>query len=346
MSTGVAVVGCKPINVGSRLCRDEHQGFVKLRTVIRRSVLPIAATLLSMREDHRSGLAYLEAVTSLHQRVRVAHPTSGLYEAAEFDWWWSIPRPTDAFPQLFWFDDDDQPTAAVITTDFGDGTSALYDSPTIVVCVLPDAEADLALVGHVVDRGLANARSNGIEAVELEVGQTDEVMRQVLFDRGFAVKGDGLVNCWMEADDRPEVSPLEDGYRLVSRVETAGRPHHMTDGQRRAQVEERLQQTSLYRPDLDLVVLDGDDNPAAYGMFWHDPVSATGVVEPMRTHDDHQQRGLARHLLTAGVDLLARAGAERISIGYEPDNPASGHLYRSVGFVPHGQSDLVAGPTG
>lgn len=35
----------------------------------------------------------------------------------------------------------------------------------------------------------------------------------------------------------------------------------------------------------------------------------------------------ARDILTTGVDPLARAGAERISIGYEPDNPASGHLH-------------------
>lgn len=298
-----------------------------------------------MREQHLSGPAYLGAVTSLLQRVRVAHPTSGLYEAAELHWWWTIPRPTDEFPQLFWFDDDDQPAAAVIITDFGDGTSALYDSPTMVVSVLPEAEADRDWVDHVVGRGLANARSQGIEAVELEVGQTDEVMRQVLFDRGFVVKGDGLVECWIDAADRPEISPLHEGYRLVSRTETTDRPHHMLDGARRAKVEQRLQQSTLYHPDLDLLILDQDGEPAAYGMFWHDPVSATGVVEPMRTHDGHQQRGLARHLLTAGLDRLAAAGAERISIGYEPDNPASGHLYRSVGFVPDVQTDLVAGPT-
>jgi predicted N-acetyltransferase YhbS len=109
---------------------------------------------------------------------------------------------------------------------------------------------------------------------------------------------------------------------------------------RRPDVEQRLQQTSLYRSDLDLVVLDANDEVAAYGLFWYDPVTATGVVEPMRTLDDHQRRGLARHLLTSGLDLLAEAGAERISIAYHPDNPASGHLYRSVGFEPYRQTDV------
>lgn len=68
-------------------------------------------------------------------------------------------------------------------------------------------------------------------------------------------------------------------------------------------------------------------------------------VEPMRTEDDHQRRGLARHVLTAGVALLASAGAQRIKIVYDPDNPASGHLYRSVGFEPHRYTDVLAGPT-
>jgi predicted N-acetyltransferase YhbS len=113
------------------------------------------------------------------------------------------------------------------------------------------------------------------------------------------------------------------------------RPHHMTNaGRNHPDVEPRLRQTSLYRPDLDLVIHDSQDSVAAYGLFWHDPVSATGLVEPMRTEEDHQQRGLARHILTAGIDLLAAAGAERIKICYELDNPASKSLYLSAGFEP------------
>jgi RimJ/RimL family protein N-acetyltransferase len=107
-------------------------------------------------------------------------------------------------------------------------------------------------------------------------------------------------------------------------------------------VEERLSQTSLYRPDLDLVVLDGDDRGAAYGLFWFDPETATGLVEPMRTEDDHQRRGLSIHILTAGIDLLAEAGAMRIKIGFEPDNHASRGLYLSAGFHPVMQCATVS----
>ena len=112
-----------------------------------------------------------------------------------------------------------------------------------------------------------------------------------------------------------------------------------------AEVEQRLQQTSLYRPDLDLVVLDQDNEAAAYGLFWLDPVTRTGLVEPMRTEDDHQRRGLARHVLTTGVDRLAAAGAERIKICFDPDNPGASHLYLDVGFEPVKECVIVSRPS-
>jgi ribosomal protein S18 acetylase RimI-like enzyme len=109
--------------------------------------------------------------------------------------------------------------------------------------------------------------------------------------------------------------------------------------------EPRLKQTSLYRPDLDLAVYDEHGNVAGYGLCWYDPATTVGAIEPMRTEDEHQQRGIARHILTCGIDRLAQAGATRIKICFEPDNPAFGHLYRSAGFEPHRENDIFAGPT-
>ena len=297
----------------------------------------------AMREQHRVGADYLKAVTELLQRMRSAHPTKGMFEAAEIQFWWSTPRWTDKFEQLFWFDDDGRPEAAAFVTDFGDGTSLVYDEPTLVLVVMPEAAPEW--VEHVLERGLAHIGERGIEAVELEVDQTDDVLLNALSGRGFAMKVQGaVVEAWLNTEARPEISPLSKGYRLLSRVDTLQRPHHMTHP-KRPDVEQRLQETSLYRPDLDLFILDAEDNVAAHGLCWYDPVTATGVVEPMRTADDHQRRGLARHILTSGVELLARAGVKRVKIGYEPDNPASSHLYLNVGFEPVKQTDLFAGRT-
>ena len=293
----------------------------------------------SLREEHLVGLDYLEAVTALLQRARGAHPTAGLYEAADLQWWWRTPRSTDDLPQLFWFDHLGRPDAAVIATDWGDRMA-------LDPFVMPDATADR--VAHVMERGLAHARAAGFETVGLEVDRADDVLREVLVGHGFAIEDGGVVETWLAADARPEISPLHEGYRLSSRVDTIERPHHMISAKRNfPDVEPRLRQTSLYRPDLDLVVHDSGDEVAAYGLFWYDPETATGLVEPMRTEDEHQRRGLARHVLTTGVDLLVEAGAERIKICYEPDNPASQGLYLSAGFEPDRQTVVYSGrPSG
>lgn len=111
-------------------------------------------------------------------------------------------------------------------------------------------------------------------------------------------------------------------------------------GRNGAQVAKRLGQTSLYRKDLDLVIVDSTGEPVAYGLFWYDPSTKVGLVEPMRTDESHQRRGLARHILTTGINRLVDAGATRIKISYEQDNPASGSLYLDVGFVPTSTTSL------
>lgn len=276
-------------------------------------------------ERRLTGLDHVVAATALLQRQRAAHPTAGLYEAADVQWRWRAPRPSDARPQLFWFDDDDRPVAAVILT-------AWLARTTLDVLVLPGSGPDW--VRHVVDRGVGELTDPELHWLICEADPDDEAMVAALEANGFTEGDEAVVEAWLDAADRPPASPLADGYRLSSRAEQSGLHHMVVNGRNPPETEERLRQTSLYRADLDLVVLAPDGMPAAYGLFWYDPVTGTGLVEPMRTEDDHQRRGLARHVLTAGVDRLAAAGAERIKICYEPDNPASGHLYRDVGFRP------------
>ncbi len=292
--------------------------------------------VLHLSEQSSVGINALATVTTLLQRARNAHPTKGLYEAADLQWWWAQgSHLTDSAPQLFWVDDHGRPEAAVITTEWSYGVQ-------LDPIFLPDATPELMLA--VVERGLEQARARGLEKVQLEVDRIDDVLRDVLSDRGFDIEEGGYVETWMDAEARPEVSPLREGFRVASRLDAKPIPHHFIK-RNGVDVEQLLLQTSLYRPDLDLVVLDRDDHVAAYGLFWFDPVTSTGMVEPMRTEDNHQRRGLARHLLTAGIEQLSAAGAERIKICFELSNPASSSLYPSVGFKPVKQTDMFEGPT-
>jgi len=288
-----------------------------------------------VREQQLFGLDYLREVTALLQRVRLAHPTSGLYEAADFQWWWRKPRATDSLPQIFWFDDTGVVQAAMIATDWG-GTFGL--DPIVMPAAPP------GMIERLVDRGLAHFEEAGLGPARIVIDAADDQMIGLLAGYGYTSLEDEIVESWIAAEARPEVSPLAPGYRLASRVETQGTPHHMIP-RNGPVVEERLQQTSLYRADLDLVVLDAHEEVAGYGLFWFDPVSETGLVEPMRTEDAHQRRGLARHILTSGIDFLSLAGAKRIKIGFEPSNAASKGLYLDVGFEPIRQCAVASRPS-
>lgn len=281
-----------------------------------------------------TGIEGVRSTTALLQRVRCADPLAGMFEAADFQWWWRKPRSTDDRPQLFWVDDQGRPEAAVIATDWG-------DSVGLELLLLPDAAPDFRV--HVLDKGLAHAAEQEYSPVHFTVATDDTAMVAALADRGFTNLEPELVETWLDASDRPDISPIADGYRLVTRVDTASGQHHMTK-RGEPDVERRLRQTSLYRRDLDLVVLDAHGHPAAYGLFWYDPVSSTGLVEPMRTEDDHQRRGLARHVLTSGIPRLVEAGATRIKICYSDSNPGAKGLYLDVGFVPTRTCWTVSAP--
>lgn len=267
-----------------------------------------------------TGLSRLEAVSTLLQRRRNDHATAGNFEAADLQWWWRTPRPTDDQPQPCWFDPDG-PVAAVTATQWREGVG-------LDVHVLPSlADEDTAHVW---------AAAFDLVADEARVfagcSDDDALAASLLTDHGYVLVDDGGVSGWMGAANAPSVSPLADSYRLQSRADCFDGPHPLV-ARNGPDVEDRLRQTSLYRPDLDLVVLTEADDCAGYTLCWHDPVTRIGLVEPMRTEDGHQRRGLARHLLTSALRRLVDLGAKRIRISWKADNQASSALYRDVGFL-------------
>ena len=85
------------------------------------------------------------------------------------------------------------------------------------------------------------------------------------------------------------------------------------------QVEARLRQCSLYDPALDVAAETADGQVGGYALFWFDPVTQVGMFGAMRVEDEYQRRGLARAMLTAGLDRLASRGARRLKVSYATD---------------------------
>lgn len=283
------------------------------------------------RVSEQSGMSYLTEVTALLQRARNEHPTKGLWEAADRQWWWRTPRSTDDQSHPFWYDEHG-PVAAAVTTEWRSAT-------WLDLLTLPSVEA--SVLREVFARG--RSLNTDLASVEMLVDDEDEALIGLLSDAGFHQES-GDVTAWMAAATAPEVSALPDGYTLHSRATSASTVHHFAQ-RNGPDAENRLRQTSLYRPDLDLFVVDRHGEVAAYGLFWNDSVTRVGLVEPMRTEQAHQGRGLARHVLTSGIQKLVAAGSHRIKVSYDADNQSAVALYLGAGFRPTMTCSLWAATT-
>jgi GNAT superfamily N-acetyltransferase len=144
----------------------------------------------------------------------------------------------------------------------------------------------------------------------------------------------------MEAELRPPVTQV-DGFVLVDRTARLHRPHPMIVRNGEG-VEPRLRQCSLYDQTLDLAVEDTAGRLAGYALFWFDHTTLVGLLEPMRVEDKYRRRGVARMLLTHGLDRLARKGARRVKVGFETD--AARNLYLASGFVQTSVDRLLLRP--
>jgi ribosomal protein S18 acetylase RimI-like enzyme len=267
----------------------------------------------------RVGPKRLALATKLLQRVRLADATAGVWEAADVQWWSRTPRRSDGLAMPFW-SDDNGPVAAVLLTDW---TTAWGLDVLRVRDRAPDIDELWEEAGDVMIAA-------GHERYESLVREDDDELVSRLASAGFE-PGERAWLAWMDPAERPRVTELPDGYRLVDRAQNGSRPHSMV-ARSGHDVEERLRRCSLYDPALDLAVQAADGSFAGYALFWADPVTGVGLLEPMRVEDAHARRGLARAMLTEGLDRLVRRRMTRLKVGFETE--AARGLYVGAGFRP------------
>lgn len=275
---------------------------------------------MKLLQRHATGLEYLHLVTGLLQRIRLDSAEHGIWEAADLQWAWRGDQHAEPNGATFLIGDDDKPVAAVVISNR-------------LSCDLIFGPVDSHLLSEMWSAAEAALATMADGPIEMAVRDDDAATISIAMEAGFIADDDVAVSCWLDAGDRPQISDLASGYRMLSRADKSSTPHHMIK-RSGEHVAERLKECSLYDPSMDLFVEAPDGSVAAYALFWPDPVTGVGLVEPVRTEDDHQNRGLARHMLTAGVELLAAVGCARMKITYMDDNPVSKHIYRSAGFRP------------
>jgi GNAT superfamily N-acetyltransferase len=272
---------------------------------------------VALRREMLRGRERLNATTTVLQRARLAGPPGDMWEAADVQWWWRRPRPTDELALPVWFDGTGPVAAAGLTAWGSTWETGVFAVPSVV-----DREEVWAAT-------LEAAAGQRWESLRVLVFGDDKLMADFARRSGFAATDQLSGTTWMDSGGRLPVAQGE-GFTVVDRSAQGDRPHPMI-ARNGELVEQRLRQCSLYDPTLDLAVEDTQGEVAGYALFWFDPVTLVGVVEPMRVLDDYQRRGLARLLLANGLDRLARKGALRLKVGFETD--AARNLYLGAGFI-------------
>ena len=262
-----------------------------------------------------SGLERLHATSTVLQRARSIDPLAGMWEAADLQWWWRRPRISDDISLPVWFDELGPVAAAGITAWDDDWQLDIFRSDPAVTSE------------EIWTETLAIALQHAPTSLHVLIHDDDAVC-DLVERSGFVLSDEISGSMWMSAEQRSPVTNV-DGFTIVDRASTVERPHPMIERNGSA-VQERLRQTSLYDPTLDLAVTSNDGDVAGYALFWFDPTTRTGLLEPMRVEDAFQRRGLARMLITHGLDRLVGKGALRIKVGFESD--AARALYLGTGF--------------
>lgn len=273
---------------------------------------------VSVKEVRARGFDRLRLATSLLQRARLADPLTGMWEAADVQWWWRTPRRSDEVEQLFWLDDEG-PVAGVLLTSTAD--DSWQCDPVFVpgLGLEPDVVWDRALEqAEHVSTGFVVPVSD--DSIYVQAARRSGLSPDYRDSTG-----------WLDATDRPAVSAPADGFTLVDRTQRLDVPHHMRHRNGHS-VQQRLEQCSLYDPGLDLAVKTAEGRVAGYSLYWFDPRTKVGLVEPVRVEGEFQRRGLASAMLTAGIDRLVARGAERVKISY--GSQAAAGTYQGVGFRP------------
>lgn len=213
----------------------------------------------------------------------------------------------------------------------------------------PELEEEMLTVA---EEHLAAPQPTGTRRLCVWAMADDAHRQELLVRRGYA-KESWAESQWRRRLDSPLVpAPLAPGYtmrslgdglELLERCYASGLGFHEGDIQvavdNRADVTwyRNIQFAPLYRRDLDLVAVAPDGSIAAFCAIWFDDVTRSAYFEPVATVPAHQRRGLAKALMSEGLQRLQRMGALTAFVsGY---SAAANALYQAVMGNDHATSE-------
>ena len=175
------------------------------------------------------------------------------------------------------------------------------------------------------------------------VFEYDVHRQRILEERGYQKMTYGGVIRHLRLGQQPLAKPnLAEGYTLRSTDPENGRDAQQIADLLNAsfnrtfhnalEYQQFTRRATCFHSELDLVAVAPDGRFAAYVGIPYDDYNKRGIFEPVCTHPDHRQKGLAKALMQEGLHRLKAWGAIDVVVETGDMIPAN-LLYNSLGFT-------------
>jgi GNAT superfamily N-acetyltransferase len=271
--------------------------------------------------------AYLAKVTQFMTDCRRRAVLAGLWDAADFHWWWRDGGYDNPDHQLFFEADSGQTAGFVLLSE-------RYE--TFDYEMLPGLE-ETEIGARIFSTGLSWLKERLGEpgrspSATFFVRDSHSSLRNMAEEAGFRASDRSYVQTVRQLSAPLPTAELPASYRLraVRDIDLAdGRPPVL-----RISPEQfsRVRESPMYQPENHLVVTDGNERAVAECIYWADDASGVGLFEPVETLAEHRSSGFGRALLVEGLRRMARSGLKLAKVSHYNDNVAAAALYGSVGY--------------
>jgi ribosomal protein S18 acetylase RimI-like enzyme len=274
--------------------------------------------VIEHRTCHRRDVGTL--LVAMSEWPHPARPAAGLHIG---DLGWHLRLDDDAIDGAFhgWWEGADLLAVALV-----EGVVGRY-------AVRPGHERDAALAEHLAE----NAGSLVGDEVYADV-RPETTARQLLVAEGWHLDPDPWVALHRDLTDWVPATRLADVAVAEAADSVPDRVAVQRAGFERSTFTEATWQRMAagpgYRPDLDVVVRDGQGTPAAIATAWFAGPGATAILEPVATHPDLRGQGWGRSAVTVLLARLRDLGASGVTVCTPADYTSAIATYRSAGLRP------------